>query len=175
MAAVQISIQLSLFFLLSALVSNSHALPLTDSEAKFKSLQDCLRRCATRASNIQALNICFARHARELRAANEKLCLSSAVDSQTSSPSDEVIERKPRLFPKSEMFRAASLQKLRGGADDEKAAPSTVTDVESVAYDYDYFVIGGGSGGVRSARIAATHGAKVAMAESAAGGDSAQG
>jgi pyruvate/2-oxoglutarate dehydrogenase complex dihydrolipoamide dehydrogenase (E3) component len=25
------------------------------------------------------------------------------------------------------------------------------------AYDYDYFVIGAGSGGVRSSRIAATH------------------
>lgn len=33
-------------------------------------------------------------------------------------------------------------------------------------YDYDYFVIGGGSGGVRSARIAAGHGAKVGLAES---------
>lgn len=32
-------------------------------------------------------------------------------------------------------------------------------------YDYDLFVIGGGSGGVRAARIAATHGAKVAIAE----------
>ncbi len=32
-------------------------------------------------------------------------------------------------------------------------------------YDFDYFVIGGGSGGVRSARIAAQHGAKVGIAE----------
>lgn len=32
-------------------------------------------------------------------------------------------------------------------------------------FDYDYFVIGGGSGGVRSARIAAQHGAKVGVAE----------
>ena len=32
-------------------------------------------------------------------------------------------------------------------------------------YDYDYFVIGGGSGGVRSSRIAAKHGARVALAE----------
>lgn len=31
--------------------------------------------------------------------------------------------------------------------------------------DYDLFVIGAGSGGVRAARIAATHGAKVAIAE----------
>ncbi|WP_068081954.1 glutathione-disulfide reductase [Polycladidibacter stylochi] len=32
-------------------------------------------------------------------------------------------------------------------------------------YDYDLFVIGAGSGGVRAARIAATYGAKVAIAE----------
>ncbi|MEM6812005.1 MAG: glutathione-disulfide reductase [Pseudomonadota bacterium] len=36
--------------------------------------------------------------------------------------------------------------------------------------EYDYFVIGGGSGGVRAARIAAGHGAKVAIAESNAFG-----
>jgi len=33
------------------------------------------------------------------------------------------------------------------------------------AYDYDLFVIGGGSGGVRGARIAAGHGARVGIAE----------
>lgn len=32
-------------------------------------------------------------------------------------------------------------------------------------FDYDYFVIGAGSGGVRSARVAAAHGARVAIAE----------
>jgi glutathione reductase (NADPH) len=32
-------------------------------------------------------------------------------------------------------------------------------------YDLDFFVIGGGSGGVRAARIAAEHGARVAIAE----------
>jgi glutathione reductase (NADPH) len=32
-------------------------------------------------------------------------------------------------------------------------------------YDYDLFVIGGGSGGVRAARVSAAHGAKVAVAE----------
>jgi glutathione reductase (NADPH) len=35
------------------------------------------------------------------------------------------------------------------------------------AYDYDLFVIGGGSGGVRAARIAAGHGARVGIAEQA--------
>ncbi|MEM7443109.1 MAG: glutathione-disulfide reductase [Pseudomonadota bacterium] len=34
-----------------------------------------------------------------------------------------------------------------------------------MAFDYDYFVIGAGSGGVRSARIAARHGARVGIAE----------
>lgn len=34
-----------------------------------------------------------------------------------------------------------------------------------INYDYDYFVIGAGSGGVRSARIAAAHGARVGIAE----------
>ena len=33
------------------------------------------------------------------------------------------------------------------------------------SYDYDLFVIGGGSGGVRAARVSAAHGAKVAIAE----------
>ena len=33
-------------------------------------------------------------------------------------------------------------------------------------YDYDLFVIGAGSGGVRASRIASTLGAKVAVAES---------
>ena len=32
-------------------------------------------------------------------------------------------------------------------------------------FDFDLFVIGAGSGGVRAARIAAGHGAKVAIAE----------
>ena len=35
----------------------------------------------------------------------------------------------------------------------------------AVTYDYDLFVIGAGSGGVRASRIAAAHGAKVAVAE----------
>ncbi len=35
-----------------------------------------------------------------------------------------------------------------------------------MAYDFDLFVIGGGSGGVRCARIAAIHGARVGIAES---------
>src|SRR5919107_184011 len=33
------------------------------------------------------------------------------------------------------------------------------------SYDYDLFVIGAGSGGVRAARVSAAHGAKVAIAE----------
>ena len=32
-------------------------------------------------------------------------------------------------------------------------------------FDYDLFTIGAGSGGVRASRIAASHGARVAVAE----------
>ena len=39
------------------------------------------------------------------------------------------------------------------------------TSNSSHSYDYDYLVIGAGSGGVRSSRIAASHGAKVALIE----------
>ena len=34
----------------------------------------------------------------------------------------------------------------------------------SAAFDYDLFVIGAGSGGVRAARVASKYGAKVAVA-----------
>jgi glutathione reductase (NADPH) len=40
-----------------------------------------------------------------------------------------------------------------------------VTSVNGKTTDYDLFVIGAGSGGVRAARVAASHGAKVAIAE----------
>ncbi len=35
----------------------------------------------------------------------------------------------------------------------------------SSKFDYDLFVIGGGSGGMRAGRVAAQHGARVALAE----------
>jgi hypothetical protein len=160
-------------------LSASCALPLTESESRLKSLQECVHRCVTRANNIQALHVCLSRHAREIRAENDKLRLNVASESNLllsrkyagSSASDEA----QHISPKSEMFRAAmSLQKLRGGAG-EKDKTTTATDTENTSYDFDYFVIGGGSGGVRSARIAATHGARVALAEAASGGDSAEG
>src|SRR3981189_3482099 len=44
----------------------------------------------------------------------------------------------------------------------QKLIPGRVTMAE---FDVDLFVIGGGSGGVRAARIAAGHGARVMLAE----------
>lgn len=38
---------------------------------------------------------------------------------------------------------------------------------KTTKYDYDLFVIGAGSGGVRASRISSMHGAKVAVAEEA--------
>ena len=40
-----------------------------------------------------------------------------------------------------------------------------VLDGHMASYDFDYFVIGGGSAGLRSARVAAGHGARVGIAE----------
>jgi cation diffusion facilitator CzcD-associated flavoprotein CzcO len=40
------------------------------------------------------------------------------------------------------------------------------TEVTTTPYDFDFFVIGGGSGGIASARRAASYGARVAVAES---------
>lgn len=174
---VRFSVAVALLVLLSA--SALHALPLADSDAKFKSLQECLHRCVTRASNIQALNVCISRHVRELRSENENLRLSSSTEFAPllakKSSGQNAVEESQLNFPKSNMFRAAmSLQKLRGGTA-EKEVPTAASENDTISYDYDYFVIGGGSGGVRSARIAATHGARVALAEAAAGGDSADG
>ena len=55
----------------------------------------------------------------------------------------------------------------------ESAHPTHVIPIgidrkgKAMTYDYDLFVIGGGSGGVRCARIAAGHGARVGIAEAA--------
>ena len=45
----------------------------------------------------------------------------------------------------------------------ERKGGSTIASMSD--YDVDLFVIGGGSGGVRAARIAAQHGARVMLAE----------
>ena len=45
---------------------------------------------------------------------------------------------------------------------DAASVPSSAS-VAVAAYDYDLFVIGGGSGGVRAARIAAGYGARVGL------------
>ena len=42
---------------------------------------------------------------------------------------------------------------------------SVKRDLQLTTYDYDLFVIGAGSGGVRAARMAAGHGVRVAIAE----------
>src|SRR6476646_860621 len=44
-------------------------------------------------------------------------------------------------------------------------SPRTLQTSAMSRFDVDLFVIGGGSGGVRAARVAAEHGAKVAIAE----------
>jgi hypothetical protein len=58
-----------------------------------------------------------------------------------------------------------ALALLRGGQSHKNMRMSTTTS--DGEYDYDYFVIGAGSGGIASARRAASYGAKVAVIEKA--------
>jgi len=88
----------------------------------------------------------------------------------------------PALRPVTPMFGSARAVapsstgriSLRGGG--YKYTPKSDKGVFHTAmkgdhdYDYDYLCIGGGSGGVRSSRIAAGYGAKVALVECASGG-----
>ena len=167
------------------------------------SLQDCLSQAAARASTLQALHAGFAQHARDLGAENELLRNSCRVslqrDPAIAMPTASARDRCPSGFnvgegakldsdsaadpPHSPMISAAlPSQILRGGGTNAAVAQKqstaateeTATVEEDRSYEYDYFVIGGGSGGVRSARIAATYGARVALAELASGGDSAE-
>jgi len=84
------------------------------------------------------------------------------------------------MFGRMRSSPLAKRQTLRGGGY-KFDAPSTARGVVHTAmkgnhdYDYDYLCIGGGSGGVRSSRIAAGHGAKVALVECASGGDRKEG
>jgi len=47
----------------------------------------------------------------------------------------------------------------------EAVRPNYTVPMSDDSYDFDFFVVGGGSGGVRAARIAAEQGARVALAE----------
>ncbi|KAK1857506.1 hypothetical protein I4F81_000123 [Pyropia yezoensis] len=77
-----------------------------------------------------------------------------------------------RAAPSSRHVRAAPSVPQRGAA--QRGANRWATTMAgggangSSKYDYDLFVIGAGSGGVRASRIAAGHGARVAVAEEAA-------
>jgi len=62
----------------------------------------------------------------------------------------------------------AAVPAARGHGARRRAAAMAADANGSSKYDYDLFVIGAGSGGVRASRIAAGHGARVAVAEQAA-------
>jgi Pyridine nucleotide-disulphide oxidoreductase len=72
------------------------------------------------------------------------------------------------LLQGSKLRRPATFALLRGG---QSTTTSSLRMSSSAAangeYDYDYFVIGAGSGGIASARRAASYGAKVAVVEKA--------
>lgn len=81
-------------------------------------------------------------------------CFASLVQKRASSAmgSQLVVNEKARLRP--------TFLRSRNFSDDDDGATSSSSD-----YDFDYLVIGGGSGGIASARRAASYGAKVAVVE----------
>jgi NADPH-dependent 2,4-dienoyl-CoA reductase/sulfur reductase-like enzyme len=77
---------------------------------------------------------------------------SSAAFASIAAPRGYYTLHNPRVRPAARLLRGGHVRRMA----------TTTTDGE---YDYDYFVIGAGSGGIASARRAATYGAKVAVAE----------
>jgi glutathione reductase (NADPH) len=72
------------------------------------------------------------------------------------------------LRPRHQTFRTKSTTtKTTGGLSSTMTEETVTSDsIENKQYDFDYLVIGAGSGGIASARRAATYGAKVAIIES---------
>merc|ERR1719163_228600 len=110
------------------------------------------------------------------------LMLASAVMVTPARAFNAAVALRPafaRMRASAPSKLAIGRQNLRGGG--YKYEAGTARGIFHTAmkgdheYDYDYLCIGGGSGGVRSSRIAAGHGAKVALVECASGGDKKEG
>jgi glutathione reductase (NADPH) len=83
------------------------------------------------------------------------------VDSSSSSSSCYV----SLLAPRPAFLHTSSLRGSSYSSSSPLSSSSTSTSENNNVFDFDYFVIGAGSGGISSARRAATYGAKVAVAE----------
>ena len=96
--------------------------------------------------------------------------MKAVADFYRSGAGAKFIAKTPELMKKGAAIGMKYSQKI---ADEMKAVkPPPRTEIAShqisrfmANFDYDLFVIGAGSGGVRAARIAASHGARVAIAE----------
>lgn len=94
------------------------------------------------------------------RELSSKAALSAATNTlrQKYAPtSTSTLRHNSRAFVRPSFFHSSAAT----------ASSSTPTKDTSTSFDFDYFVIGAGSGGIASARRAATYGAKVAVAEKA--------
>lgn len=99
---------------------------------------------------------------------NTHAAMSAAFTLQTAVTS-QLARLSPRLAPRRRLgvFHLAPVPRRARGV---RFASTMVYKAPAHGFDYDLFVIGAGSGGVRAGRIAANHGAKVAVAESGAMG-----
>ncbi len=76
----------------------------------------------------------------------------SSPTTLSSSSSSSKVQVRPAFYLRHRDNSPASRNYMSSGADDE-------------SYDFDYLVIGAGSGGIASARRAASYGAKVGVVE----------
>jgi len=146
-----------------AFMATSSTASLADSNASHRSsVQAVLRRAAGRSTEMHRLH------------SSLQSQLAFAAPAGRLGTFSAVSAGRPGMLQACKVAIAGQRVTLRGGAGvrEMSSSPQMVGDH---GYDYDYFVIGGGSGGVRSSRIAGGYGKKVALAESAAGGSSADG
>jgi len=164
------SLLLVAFCCYAAAASVSWASPPARDERSCSSVQDCLLSATRGLSNLRTLHSKLSQQTRELVSRSNGEAFVGAPSSsflRTDTPSATSAQPKPALLG----TKLGQNINLRGGRAASGAAGASMAH----GFDYDYFVIGGGSGGVRSSRIAAGHGAKVGLAELATGGSSKDG
>lgn len=96
---------------------------------------------------------------------NVNISVGAFASLVTNGPRAKAAATTDALLRGSKLRPTRTLSFIRGGTSASSSrllSSAAATDGE---FDYDYFVIGAGSGGIASARRAATYGAKVAVVE----------
>eukprot|EP00292_Cryptomonas_paramecium_P015130 CAMPEP_0113724208 /NCGR_PEP_ID=MMETSP0038_2-20120614/38922_1 /TAXON_ID=2898 /ORGANISM="Cryptomonas paramecium" /LENGTH=131 /DNA_ID=CAMNT_0000654025 /DNA_START=67 /DNA_END=458 /DNA_ORIENTATION=+ /assembly_acc=CAM_ASM_000170 len=124
-----------------------------ENDTTLNSLRGLLKQTTIQFQTLMDINSRLASYARHLKSENENALSHLGYTyggNHHSTRNDEgsagSCAKGKMQLPNCRLFQNShSILKLRGGVDKDTASKS-----EKEAYDYDYFVIGGGSGGVRS-------------------------